>query len=180
MATTKLILTTDIKEIKPISDNIDSVERINPYIIEAQDLDIRPFLGDPLFYALVEGFTASPQNTDYLALLNGKSYTTSCGFTIFFDGLKIAIAYFAYARFVSSQGINITRFGVVQKTNEFSQPVTVEMVDRIAGNARSVGLSYLHQVEEFLDENTTTYPLWRQSDKKRPRGKFKITSVKNY
>lgn len=180
MATTKLIQTSDIKLIKPISDNIDSVERLEPYIIEAQDLDIRPFLGNPLFYDLVQGIVSTPQDSKYIDLLNGKSYTPSDGYTIFFDGLKISIAYFAYSRFITFQGINVTRFGVVQKVADYSTPITVEMIDRIAGNARSVGLSYLQQVEDYLDDNCETYALWGQSGRKKPRGKFKITAVKNY
>lgn len=180
---TKLIQISDIKAIKPISDNID-VARLDPYIIEAQDLDIRPFLGDPLFYDLVEGVNASPQSTKYLELINGKSYTNSYGHTIYFDGLKVAIAYFAYARFMQNQGINVTRFGIVKKLNDTSEPIDQAAIDRFVGNTRSIGNSYIAQVEAFLDDDyrqtTRVYPLWREEEPKKPRSKFKITPVKNY
>jgi hypothetical protein len=180
--TTKLIQTSNIKDIKAISDNIDVIERLDPYIIEAQDLDIRPFLGEPLFYDIVSTFMDTPNN--YQILLNGGDYINNDNHTLYFDGLKVATAYFAYARFISNQGINITRYGIVKKMNENSEAVDAATVDRLAGNARSIGLAYLNQVETFLDDDysktTRAYPLWKEEESKKPTTKYRITKVQNY
>lgn len=177
--TTKLITVNDIKSIKSISDNIDNVERLDPYIIEAQDLDIRPFLGELLFYDIA----TNPSTTPNAKLLAGGTYIDDT-YTLFFDGLKIAIAYFAYARFIANQGINITRFGIVKKLVDNSEAISQETVSHLAGNARSVGQAYLVQVERFLDHDATIttplYSLWRQELSRGPKAKVRITKVQNY
>lgn len=173
--TTKLITTSKIKEIRPISDNIDSVDRLDPFIIEAQDLDIRPFLGDPLFYDLVKNV----QLQKYIDFLNGKEYEYDDNM-IFFDGLGIVIAYFAYARFIKHQGVNITRFGIVKKINDTSEPIPQETIEALEGAARSTAVAYLNQCEKFLDSNMITYPLWRVEESKKPRSKYRVTKVVPY
>ena len=177
--TQAVITVDDIAAIKPISDNIDSAKRIMPYVIEAQDLDVRPFLGEPLFYAFIEGVLASPQVEIYADLLNGKEYVKDEN-TIYFDGLKTVIAYFAYARFLKNQSTQVTRFGVTKKITDYSEPVTDEKIADLSGEARSNAMGYLAQVETFLDENDATYTLWGEEASKKPSGKIKISVVKNY
>ena len=174
-----VITVNDIAAIKPISDNIDSAKRIMPYVTEAQDLDIRPFLGDPLYYAFIEGVLASPQTEIYTDLLNGKEYVKD-DHTIYFCGLKTVIAYFAYARFVKNQSAQVTRFGITKKVTDYSEPISDEKVADMSGEARSNAMGYLSQVETFLDENDATYTLWGVDESKKPGGKIKISVVKNY
>ena len=50
---TKLITLADIQTLKPISANVNEVKQLNTYILEAQEFDLRPFLGDEFYLALV-------------------------------------------------------------------------------------------------------------------------------
>ena len=111
MAKTTLINLSDIQEYKPVSSNISSINRIEPYIMEAQDLDIKPFLGDDLYYALIEG----KADAKYLLIIEGGSYENANGNTIYFEGLRPALCYFAYARLIENNPLHVTAFGVVKK-----------------------------------------------------------------
>jgi len=157
-----LIDLTYLKKFKPISENIDSLERLIPFIDEAERVDLRPFLGDALHYDMMANLTAQK----YKDLLDGVVYTY-CGNPIRFDGLKPFIAYMGYARFIVKQQMNVTSFGVVHKKNEFSEPVPQKIVSEDQANARQVAAVYQTAAVQFLNEKHSVYPLWNCSTKPR-------------
>ena len=170
MAEIRLIVTNDFAQYKQILATVNA-ERLEPYIMEAQRLDIKPFLGEELYHDFVENV----DTTNYKKLLSGGDYTYG-NYTYYFNGIKPALVYFAYSRFLQNQGVTVTGFGVVQKKTEFSDQVDNDTLSRLVTSAREVGYAYLREVETFLDRNTATYTLWGYSTT-RPHHGIRITPV---
>jgi hypothetical protein len=154
-----LITIEDIKEIRPMAQ-LD-VKRVDPYITEAQENDLRPILGDALFYDFVTNYTVAK----YRELLNGKTYTQN-GYSIFFPGLKPMLCYFALARITQNNAINLTSYGIVQKEMNGSQPVDQRLIGALVTELRDVANSYQTRLIDFLNENASTYPLFNVSSNK--------------
>jgi hypothetical protein len=154
-----IITIQDIKEVRPLAQ-LDP-QRVDPYITEAQENDLRPILGDALFYDLITNI----ETTKYRELLNGKNYTKD-GYTIFFPGLKPMLCYFALARIVQNNAVNITSFGITQKNIEGSQPVDQRLIGALVTELKDVANSYQTRLIDFVQENTTTYPLFNVSSGK--------------
>lgn len=81
---------------RTMSIHIDT-EKIEAYIRESENIDLKSALGDALFLDVKE----HPEN--YSELLNGSSYTIECGGKRSFVGLKTTLAYYTYARIVKME-----------------------------------------------------------------------------
>ena len=93
----RCLITTDevYKLARTMSIHIDT-EKIEAYIRESENIDLKSALGDALFLDVKE----HPEN--YSELLNGSSYTIECGGKRSFVGLKTTLAYYTYARIVKN------------------------------------------------------------------------------
>lgn len=118
-------------------------KRVNAFIREAENIDLKPTLG-----YLLEEIKQEPSK--YTILLEGGEYKTECGEKKVLVGLKAALAYYTYSRIIKSGDLNIARFGAVYKeVNESSRPTDKERV--IASNeAYSVANRYLQECVEYL------------------------------
>jgi len=118
-------------------------KRVNAFIREAENIDLKPTLG-----YLLEEIKKEPSK--YTILLEGGEYKTECGEKKVLVGLKAALAYYTYSRIIKSGDLNIARFGAVYKeVNESSRPSEKERV--IASNdAYSVANRYLQECVEYL------------------------------
>lgn len=153
MANNLLITIDDIREYRPVS--MLDAKRVDPYILEAQENDLRPVLGDALYF----DFLANIDTTKYRDLLNGKTYTINSN-SVDFPGIKPMLCYYSLARIVINNPLNITSYGVVQKTVNESQPVDSSTLGRLVTELRSVALSYQNRLKDFLSYNLTTYTLY--------------------
>lgn len=152
-----LLTATDFAPYRELSPNIDDATRLNPYIAQAQQFDLKPLLGE-LFY---QNLTDNPATTENALLLSGGSYTYN-GNTYCFAGLKAALVFYAYSRFIDNQNVNITRFGVVYKNNpEVSERVDEKTLQRLVLQARDQAMGYWIECEQFLKRNPSQYPLWK-------------------
>lgn len=158
-----LISLSDIKALQPTADLDGS--RWEPFALEAQDQDLRPILGDGLFYDFMTKFysTVDSMYNAYQSLLNGVAYTYS-GQTIYFDGLKPMLVYFTLARFIQKNPVHITRFGVVNKVVAQSQPVDPQVLRQLVNEFRSNAMTYVNQVNNYLGQNQSTFTLYIGSD----------------
>ncbi len=154
-----LISQSDIQKYHPIGELPQG--RIDPFIISAQELDLKPVINESLYYDFTTKYNTStdPMYTDYQNLLNGTTYIYS-GQTIQYPGLKQMLAYYTLARFIPLNQVNITRYGIVQKKNEQSEPISTTQLTYIVNNLRAQAMSYQNQLEQFLLQNQTTYPLY--------------------
>lgn len=135
-----------IKAIRDISANLKD-GRIVPYIKEVEDAYILPAIGADLYERLDTRTIIDP------ILLDGGYYTrtTQCGEERDkCHGLRIAVAYFAYARVLKNNQINVTAFGVTEKHTNLSNPVKDESVDDAVGAARKMGDYYLQSCIRYL------------------------------
>ncbi len=168
---TLLINKSDFADYRAVSANRDD-KRIDPFIQEAQEFELRGFLGDPLYYDMLAKIdhynTEKESNPDYVAtadeqkyldLLNGVSYEWE-GNTIQFKGVKPVLVYYAYSRFLSNNNIVSTRFGAVQKKNDYSDPIDSREMARVITKAESDGKKYGVDVERFLNTKSADYPKW--------------------
>ena len=150
-----LIKTNEVADLsRPISGHIDD-KKINTYIRESEDIDLKSSLGD----VLLMDIRSNPEKYD--DLLNGGEYEDKCGYKHTFSGLKRALAYYSYARIVKNNDINVTRFGVTFKEDDYSDKVSVKERILAYNDAFSIADKYLHECVLFLSENKDKYPLYR-------------------
>jgi hypothetical protein len=169
-----IITAEDIRQVRPIANNVVDLKRIEPYISEAETLYLLPAIGAGLYEQFTsDSFILAMQDdvafnviTDgggeillslegWNRILNGGYY--ACGSRPcdvngkrYSAGLKAAVSYLAYARMLPNQAINVTAFGVVNKTTALSEPADERTIRRAADEARNIGLEYLGQTEDYL------------------------------
>lgn len=123
---------------RPISQHIDHAQ-LSAYITEAEQLIIRPAIGDYLFGNV-------KVNTEYYGIiLNGGKdvYGNVCG------GLRKALAYYVYARFIKEGATIATRFGAVEKTDEYSARIEQDRKNEIYRECTAVADTYLQEVVAY-------------------------------
>ena len=174
MAEKYIITKADILVYRPTAVLDD--DRIKPYILEAQNMDLKPVLNDVLFLDFMKNYDNVDTAYDkYRDLLNGKEYTYE-GQTIKCDGIKPMLCYYALARFIVNNPLNVTRMGIVVKATQQSEPADPAMIRAVVNDLKSIGVTYQHQIEKFLQYNTATYTLYpygESSNSNRKSG-FKI------
>lgn len=172
---TLLINRTDITPYAQVALNAREELTLQPHILAAQNVDVKPVLGAALWYDLLTN-----QHTTYnRQLIEGGTYQDQDGNTSSFQGIKAALACFAYARYVLSKNVVDTPFGMVTKTSEFSQPVTPEALVPVASEKRNEGSLYLRECITFIEANLAGFPLWSSGCGKANPAKFihRITPV---
>ena len=141
-------------------------DKIDSFIREAENMDLKPVMGDPLLIAVRSNPSA------YAALLNGGVYITANRKKKAFEGLKSALAYFTYARLVRNNDGNVTRSGFMVKDNEHSTRASEQEKERAWNDVRAIGERYLRECMEFVkvDEQCRSCC----SEPKRKEGKYKV------
>lgn len=138
--------------VRDIAANIDE-DRLRNFIREAENLDICDAIGAQLFrkldnigpFRVVDGEIVGDYDltTEEKTLLVGGYYTSSCGCEEYFGGLLLALGYFAYARLVREQSLNVTAYGVVIKEGELSIAADTRAIAAAALNAQNNAKAYL-------------------------------------
>lgn len=150
-----LIATDEVSKLaRTMSVHIDT-EKIETYIRESENIDLKSALGDTLFLDVKD----HPDN--YSELLNGGSYNAKCGGKRFFVGLKTALAYYTYARMVKNGDGNVTRFGFMNKGNEYSSHSDFKEKLMAYNDAFSMADQYLKECVRYLNDNRESFPLYR-------------------
>lgn len=154
-----LISKADFTSDKLIPQATDT-ERVNKSIRDAQQFDLRPALGDAMYYDLVSKIDDSGYDAKYDLLMGGEEYRDSQGNTIIFSGLRMALKYWAYARYLSAQQINVTTHGIRIKENDFSQNADAKSVGSEITLARNGAAAYFEEAKKYLDKKADDFPLW--------------------
>lgn len=162
-----MITTIDsIRRVRPVAQNIDDAARIEPYIREAELLNIAPQIGVDLYRWLDETdfstagpWTFAPGNRQPVtmdaetvrAILFGGYYGAGCGCREGYSmGLTAAVAYYAYSRAVMNNQVNVTSFGVVRKRGDYSDPVDASTLVQVSREAYKLGEEITREVVEHL------------------------------
>jgi len=158
-----LIKEADFVPYKDISENIDE-DRLKTYILDAQFIEIRGFLGQELYkkiqddYDEVLGVFTDPLLT---ALWFGIAYNN-----VEYYGLKPALVQYSYARLLEHIQLNITRAGVRKFDDEESEEVLQSQIYDKSNAAKSMALAYTSDATTYLDFNSSKYPSWTPSTRK--------------
>lgn len=153
----------DIRKVRPIAENVNDTKRIDPYIEECEKLFLMPAIG-PATYKLLDG----ENKPDYFeTLMSGGYYDND---TKHFPGIREAMGYLVYSRVARNQNVNVTAFGLVAKSGQFSEPIDYKEKIAIANDAEKIGLTYLKQCVDYLNFGKT------ESDKRnfKVKSKFKV------
>lgn len=169
-----LLTLAQLQSYKSITANIDTAKNLDPYIQEAEEFDLRPFLGDELFVDLVADFEVSPSLSQYSDLYNGSTYTYG-GRTYKHEGIKAVLAYFTYARYLANANSHSTKYGIMVKKNDFSEQASEKTTMRLIDQARTGALTYQSRVEDFIRRNASDYPQWRGNSKR--TSKIRISGI---
>lgn len=151
-----LIDRIEILNHREISKNVRSA-KINPFIEDAELLDLKPLLGSPLYFDLI----ANKNDLKYSTLLFGGTFLVN-EITYSFVGLNKILSIFVDARYKLLGSSTDTAFGLVEKNNTDSFSVSQEGKKDIYGKNRQIAYQYFEDVKLFLDNNNETYPLWQK------------------
>jgi hypothetical protein len=150
-----LITTSEVATLsRGMSVHIDE-DKIETYIRESESIDIKSALGDELYLDVKE------HSEKYELLLYGGTYEDNRGEKKMFMGIKTALAYYTYARIVKNGDGNVTRYGFVQKEDEYSSRPDIKEKVMAYNDAFSIADRYLKECVLFLNEKNDEYPLYK-------------------
>jgi hypothetical protein len=137
-----LITRSDIAKYRQISKSPNDA-KLNEMILDAQMLDLQPLIGESLYNKIL----ASPE--DYNDLLEGGSYEADdIDYTNY--GLKMVLAYFAYARHIMFSSVTDTAYSVVEKLNDNSRPADASSKKTMYSLNREAALQLWENVRHYL------------------------------
>lgn len=154
----KHLLTID--ELRTLGRPIGKVadDKLTAYITEAEQLHIKPILGDELFIALLneQDKADEEKDKDKTMLLDGGSYVAEdgCGGETIhsFMGLKVAISYFVYAQNLMVGDVESTRYGSVVKSGDYSDRLSSKERSDAYNNTLEVANNYLKECVAYCKE----------------------------
>lgn len=123
---------------RPISQHIDR-EQIASYITEVEQLQVRSNLGSVLYTEIKQSSSA------FDIILNGG--IDEVGEVS--GGLRKAVAYYVYARIIREGSTIATRFGAVEKTDEYSMRIEQERKNTIARECTNIADTYMAEVIRY-------------------------------
>lgn len=155
-------------------------------IAEAQRVEVKPRLGDPLYLKLlnpdegliidsrdVEGESTLVLDADddaestvsdidpYKTLLNGGQWVDRCGERHWLTGLKTALAYYALARIVRDGNIQATTYGAVVKDDQHSADAERSERQRQYRELFAQADGYMAEVLTFITKNSQSFPEYK-------------------
>lgn len=154
-----LITTLEVSTLsRGMSVHVDE-DKIETYIRESESIDIKSALGDALYLDVKE----HPEK--YELLLDGGTYEDKRGEKKILMGIKTALAYYTYARIVKNGDGNVTRYGFVQKEEEYSSLTDIKEKVMAYDDAFSIADRYLKECVMFLEDKKNDYPLYKGNGK---------------
>lgn len=167
----QLITIAKLSDTYDVSKNMRE-NRVNGHILRAQRNDVKPILGDAMYFDMMENIT----DTEYVLLLEGGSYDYA-GNDIYFQGVLDLVAAFAYSRILSANATFVTSSGNKLKTDPNSEAQQKAVTDVKSQEAVSDALSISYGLQKFLENNITDYPLYNVSRKSDDRTSFVFLKV---
>lgn len=152
---------------RAMSAHVDK-KTLEALIQETENLDIRPALGVTFYQEVVN----TDGNNEYINLLLEGGYYNDGHAHL--QGLKAAAAYYVQAKLVKSNDNQITRFGMMQKDNEYGyRPSLAERTDAY-NDLCSIADQYLQDVLDYIAENSEHLPCQQSSAVRNNRTIYRI------
>ncbi len=133
---------------RPMSANTDN-DKLTAYIIEAEQMNVKPVFGDELFLSILE---KGEDNEQYGMLLSGGTYESN-GRIYSFAGLKAAMSYYVFAKYLMVGDFNATRFGVTFKDDSYSSRISAAERSNAYSDTLEVANCYLQDCVLFCKRN---------------------------
>lgn len=144
-----IITPDDIRRLaRPCDVDREIAERA---IEEATLLDIKPKLGEALFVRLVN-------DVKYSRLFEGGDYTDHDGNVHVFAGLRRALAYYSWGRLVKTATNHLTRFGYVNKNDDYSHGAELKEREVAYRDAFSVADGYIQECFVYMSHSPEIFP----------------------
>jgi hypothetical protein len=179
-----LITKTDFAAYRNLTLNMDDSKRLEPFILEAQRLDLSNMLGKRLYFDMIKylasynaGIAAQTDLSPYQPttdelwfqqLLNGASYNHTWPdqsiTTKIYAGLKPVLVYLSFARFVRSDNVRSTQSGFVKKTVDFSVQISDKEIQSAASRAEADANAFFTATEDFMADNVAYFKKYLDSD----------------
>lgn len=155
---TPLITLNDLVARHGVSSNTDFNKIIRRHVIDAQELDLRPLLGEHFYIDVLSNWA---ETADLWAdLVNGSTYEYK-GKNYQQPGLKYVVELLTMARYKGTAPIQDTPSGLVFKNNEYSERVDAKILAREEARSRANAEAYFVRVREYLDRNENLYENWK-------------------
>lgn len=139
-----MISVAEFKELaRPVSVHIED-DDVQAFVRESEDTYVIPALGYAICKKLVETEEEELEENEKI-LLKGGEWTDKKGEVRYCNGLKKAVAYFAYARMARSDGSIIARAGYMRHGDEYSEHI--ESKER-----RNKENDVMNMAEKYLSE----------------------------
>ncbi|RKR84911.1 hypothetical protein BDD43_5164 [Mucilaginibacter gracilis] len=172
-----LITKQDFAAYRNLTVNMDDSKRLEPFILEAQRLDLCRMLGKRLYFDMIKyltsyaaGIAAQTDMAPYQPtadelwfqkLLNGTTYNYTwpdqSTTTKIYAGLKPVLVYLSFARFVRSDNVRSTQSGFVKKTVDFSVQISDKEIQAVASRAEADANAFFTATEDFMADNVTYF-----------------------
>lgn len=174
----QLIQLSDVATFKGLSMNINKEKEFNPHVIEAQEFDLRPFMGESFYLEFMDEFDGSPSlgEQKWQNLFNGCRYTYN-GKQYEHQGIKAVLVYHSVARYRSEANSIDTPHGIVTKQTPYSDPVSNATVTRLVQQARAGATAHQERVDCFLRRFPLLYPNYDCGKVKKYVGGLRIKRI---
>lgn len=151
-----LITKADISQYFGISDSLNVEKQLDMHIWNAQQVDVKQVFGNAFWTDLSDN-----ADTDmYIDLLEGKTYTNEAGVSVSFAGLKTALCFYAYARYINFRNSQDTPFGNVVKRSDYSDPVDPKILFQQSNQIRIDAAVFLNECIDFIKTFPSIYTLF--------------------
>ncbi|WP_139113050.1 hypothetical protein [Mucilaginibacter sp. PPCGB 2223] len=169
-----LITKSDFIPYRNLTVNMDDSKRLEPFILEAQRIDLSNLLGKRLYFDMMANIAsynagvaaADAASTTYTPTTDEQWFQkllTGCGYTYtwpdrstttkIYAGLKPVLVYLSYARFVRSDNVRSTQSGFVKKTVDFATQVSDKEIQAVASRAEADANAFFTGTEDFMADN---------------------------
>lgn len=145
METVNLINVEDLKQISSISANADCTA-IEPFIHNAQMHYLRELVGDVMYEDMLAD----------MATGGTKYETLNQNYTLFMLG------YWSWYDYTPFAHVKFQKKGLVKQTADDSTSADMDEVAMILKRIESMAVYYTNRMKDYLDANTSLYPLYRQ------------------
>lgn len=154
---TTILSIEELKNYIDLGRNADN-DKINPILKQAQDIDLRDYLGMKFYFNVLAHLEAS----DYQELLDGSTFIHE-GVTFAHEGLKSMLAELFLARYLIHLNVNVTPFGATVKQSDNSEPADRNSLKDIAQHHKESAASKWEIINLFIKSKGETFGIYNSS-----------------
>ena len=155
---TPIIKIDDILNFRQIDRQINT-DNLNGHIIGAQREQLADLLGAGFYNALI----TTPAS--YIDLIEGETFTNSQGETAQYFGLKPFLVFHTLSSLLNDNNLKISDTGNDNFLDSTFQKASSGEIRDAKQDYTSTANVYRSNIIEYLDQNRSTYPLWRSKQK---------------